>query len=194
MKCAECKDSKCGSGRNCSPLRPEMVDAYRKSEEALKILKVAATIEAEFFMQKTRVEETVEFIKRMGYKKVGLAFCLGLKSEAAVFNSVLKNADIQVSSVCCKLCGMEKEELELQKRNPETKEITCNPMGQAETLNRDKTELNISFGLCVGHDVLFNQASKAPVTTLLVKDKVLGHNPAAALYSGFYKSRLNGGK
>jgi uncharacterized metal-binding protein len=33
--------------------------------------------------------------------------------------------------------------------------------------------------------------SEAPVTTLITKDRLLGHNPAAALYtSGFYYKRL----
>ena len=50
-------------------------------------------------------------------------------------------------------------------------------------MNAEKTELNIVMGLCVGHDSLFNKYSEALVTTLVVKDRVLGHNPAAALYN-----------
>lgn len=50
-----------------------------------------------------------------------------------------------------------------------------------------KTDLNIAIGLCVGHDALFSKYSDAPVTTLIAKDRVLGHNPVAALYSGYYK-------
>jgi len=42
-------------------------------------------------------------------------------------------------------------------------------------------------GLCVGHDMLFTRHSRAPVTTLVVKDRVLAHNPAGALYSGYYR-------
>ena len=48
-------------------------------------------------------------------------------------------------------------------------------------------DLNIAIGLCVGHDALFSRYSEAPVTTLVVKDRVLGHNPAAALYSNYYR-------
>ena len=48
-----------------------------------------------------------------------------------------------------------------------------------------------SLGLCVGHDMLFNKHSKAPVTTLVVKDRVTGHNPVAVLYGqNFYYKRL----
>jgi uncharacterized metal-binding protein len=53
------------------------------------------------------------------------------------------------------------------------------------------SELNVLIGLCVGHDSLFFQHSKAPVTVLMVKDRVTGHNPAAALYtSRSYYRRL----
>ena len=31
----------------------------------------------------------------------------------------------------------------------------CNPILQAEILNKEKTDLNIVMGLCVGHDSLF---------------------------------------
>ena len=46
------------------------------------------------------------------------------------------------------------------------------------------------MGLCVGHDILFNKHSHAPTTTLVVKDRVLMHNPAAALYhaDGYYQN------
>jgi uncharacterized metal-binding protein len=67
----------------------------------------------------------------------------------------------------------------------------CNPITQAEILNTEKTEFNIMVGLCVGHDSLFLQHVKAPTTVLIVKDRVFGHNPAAALYlSGSYYKKL----
>jgi len=57
--------------------------------------------------------------------------------------------------------------------------------------NRLETDMNIIVGLCVGHDMLFNRHSKAPVTTLIVKDRVTGHNPIAVLYGqNFYYKRL----
>jgi uncharacterized metal-binding protein len=41
--------------------------------------------------------------------------------------------------------------------------------------------LNVIIGLCVGHDSLFIRHSAAPVTYLVVKDRVHGHNPSAGL-------------
>lgn len=54
-------------------------------------------------------------------------------------------------------------------------------------LNALETELNVVIGLCVGHDSLFYRYSKAPVVTLIAKDRVTGHNPAAVLYTGYYQ-------
>jgi len=33
------------------------------------------------------------------------------------------------------------------------------------------------MGLCVGHDMIFNMNSKAPTSTLIVKDREHHHNP-----------------
>jgi uncharacterized metal-binding protein len=68
----------------------------------------------------------------------------------------------------------------------------CNPLTQAEILNTAKTEFNIMVGLCVGHDALFLKHVKALTTVLIAKDRVLGHNPAAALYvsNTYYKALL----
>ena len=44
----------------------------------------------------------------------------------------------------------------------------------------------------MGHDILFNQYSMAPVSTLIVKDRVTGNNPAAALYGWHRRKDLFG--
>ena len=67
----------------------------------------------------------------------------------------------------------------------------CSPITQAEILNSEGTEFNIVVGVCVGHDSLFIKYSQAPVTVLIAKDRVFGHNPAAGLYlSGSYYRKL----
>ena len=53
----------------------------------------------------------------------------------------------------------------------------CNPIAQAEYLNRAGCELNVLIGLCVGHDSLFIRYSKAPVTVLAAKDHVYDNAP-----------------
>ena len=76
-----------------------------------------------------------------------------------------------------------------QKVRPGTIEVICNPIAQSKLLNKEKTDLNIVIGLCVGHDTLFFKYSQAPVTVLAVKDRVLAHNPLGAIYSEFYYSK-----
>ena len=51
-----------------------------------------------------------------------------------------------------------------------------------------KTSFNIIVGLCVGHDMLFTMNSKAPVTTLIVKDRFTGHNPVISLYTKYHRN------
>jgi len=143
----------------------------------------------------TRVEEVIQFSKKMGYKKLGVAFCNGLRNEAKTLVKILENRGFNVVSVCCKVGGIPKETLGLtggQKlRGPSSFESMCNPIAQAEILNSEKVEFNIVVGLCVGHDSLFFRYAHAPVTVLVAKDRVLAHNPAAGLYqAGAYYSKL----
>jgi uncharacterized metal-binding protein len=134
---------------------------------------------------KTRVEETIEFARRMGYRKLGVAFCGGLFSEARVLVNILQKHGFEVVSVCCKVGATPKEFLGLadhEKVRVGSYESMCNPITQAQTLNDAGTDFNILVGLCVGHDSLFLKHSKALATVLVAKDRVLGHNPVAALY------------
>jgi len=147
-----------------------------------------------FHPVKPRVQETCEFAQKMGYKKLGVAFCIGLHKEAHSFAQILKAQNFEVISVACKAGGIPKENIgikEEEKIHVGEFESMCNPIAQAMILNEQKTDLNILIGLCVGHDSLFLKYSNAYCTVLVVKDRVLGHNPAAALYtSGSYYARM----
>jgi len=82
-----------------------------------------------------------------------------------------------------------------EKVRPGQFEALCNPVAQARLLNEAGTGLNIVVGQCVGHDSLFFKHSDAPVTVLVAKDRVTGHNPVAALYTSHsYYRHLNAGK
>ena len=144
---------------------------------------------------KTRVEEIAEFARRMGYQKLGLAFCGGVKEEALLLTDILKNNDFEVVSVVCKVGRVAKERIGLTAEEKILKdqfEVMCNPIAQAEILNQMATEFNIMMGLCVGHDALFLKHVNAFTTVFAAKDRVLGHNPMAALYlSKSYYRRLN---
>ena len=141
---------------------------------------------------KPRVQETIEFAHKMGYKRLGLAFCGGLKHEAKILSDILKEQGFELASVVCSVGRTPKEFLgikEEQKVSPGEYEAMCSPIAQAKVLNAANTEFNIIFGLCVGHDSLFMRSSDALCTVLVAKDRVTGHNPLAAinLHKSYYK-------
>lgn len=142
----------------------------------------------------TRVEDTIAFAKLMGYQTIGIATCIGLLAETEQLVSILKAQGFKPLSVCCKAGSIDKMELDLKEEDkvrPGSFEPACNPIAQAEFLNAAGSDMNIIVGLCVGHDMLFTKYSHAPVTTLVVKDRVTGHNPVSVLYGqNFYYKRL----
>lgn len=175
-------------------LLQKTTEHYQRSRVDRKIALTAAQIEGEFYGRATRAEEILLFIKRMGYKKVGIATCVGLLHECNTFAKIARAKGIELYGVVCKIGSQDKTLIgvpEEGKVHPGCHEPFCNPVLQAEILNREHTEFNIIMGLCVGHDTLFIKHSKAPVTYLVVKDRVLAHNPVGALYaSGSYYKRL----
>ena len=138
-----------------------------------------------------RIKELIEIAKLLNVKKIGIAFCAGLRDEASRLTSLLEEQRLPVVSVVCKCGGIDKAILGIPKRfkigRPDLFEAACNPVLQAELLNKAKTEINVIIGLCIGHDMIFTKNSNAPVTTLIVKDRLLGHNPIIGLYSSYHK-------
>lgn len=189
VKCALCETKECYQGKDCLSIATDIEKKYIRSD--LDILKAAADIEAQYYIKKTRLEELILFAERMDYKKIGIAFCIGLEKEAKLIHTILEKK-FEVYSVCCKICGIDKSAFRLPRVHNENTgiEAICNPVGQATVLNNIKTDLNVILGLCMGHDILFTKHSTAPVTTLAVKDRVLAHNPLGAIYSNYYLKRF----
>jgi uncharacterized metal-binding protein len=117
-----------------------------------------------------RVQEIIEYAKEAGLKKIGIAHCTVFNKKAHLMSEMLINEGFEVDSVNCKHGKIPFADLV-----PGYKGISCNPAGQAKYLEEKGTELNIMMGLCLGHDMIFNAKSAAPVTPLVVKDRVLRH-------------------
>lgn len=142
-----------------------------------------------------RVEELIQFSKKCGYKKLGIAFCTGLANEANILTDILEAKGFEVVSVRCKVGAIPKEQIGIKGEEKiaglEMWESMCNPITQAEIINESKVDFAIMLGLCIGHDTLFIKYCRVPMTVLAVKDRVTGHNPLAALYnSNSYYRRL----
>ena len=142
-----------------------------------------------------RILELIEFANKCGYKKLGLAFCGGLRSESRVLAEILENKGFEVVSITCKVGATPKESIGIKPEEkiagPDNWESMCNPIVQAEVLNTQNVDLAVMLGLCIGHDTLFIRYCRVPMTVIAVKDRVTGHNPLAALYlSSSYYGRL----
>ena len=170
----------------------EAMELYKEDENGRSMI-AAAEVEYDFYGKLTRVEEIIEYAKKMGMKKLGIATCVGLLSESRILADILRKRGFEVFGIACKAGVQKKDDLGIPERCNGIGENICNPILQAKMLNKEKTDLNIVMGLCVGHDSLFYKYSDALVTTLVAKDRVLAHNPVAALYTAdFYYKRLKG--
>jgi uncharacterized metal-binding protein len=145
----------------------------------------------------TRVEEVIGFARRMGYKKLGVAFCSGLQNEARLLTDILEKRGFEVASVSCAAGALSVEQVGIAKDERfagsayNNRLAPCSGIVQAKILNREDTNFNVLIGLCVGQDYLFFKYSDVPGTVLVAKDRVLGHNPVAALHqSKAYYHRL----
>lgn len=117
-----------------------------------------------------RVDEIIDYCTQAGIKNIGIAHCIAFNKEAESLSRILEESGFQTSKVNCKLGKVPFSDLVA-----DYKGISCNPAGQAEYLASENTELNIMMGLCLGHDMIFNSKSEAPVTPLIVKDRKLKH-------------------
>jgi uncharacterized metal-binding protein len=165
---------------------------YLTDGETRRLSLAAARVEAAGYCRWTRVEEVMALARELGVNKLGIAHCAGLIEEARVLQEILDTNGFEVVSVCCKVGAISKKEVGLNDEEmvrPGGFEPLCNPVAQACLLNRAETGLNIVVGLCVGHDSLFFRHSLAPVTVLVAKDRVTGHNPVSVLYTShsFYR-------
>ena len=213
VECAKCTKVVCWTehsdkgASNCPTItKRDVIDravAEYDKPEVREFARQASVQEFEGYMnlpegstpRNPRIEEVVQFAKKMGYKKLGVAFCLGLRGEAATLTTILENRGFEVVSVCCKAGGIPKETIGIREEQkisgPGTWETMCSPITQAAILNDEGVEFNVLVGLCVGHDSLFFKYADAPTTVLIAKDRVFGHNPAAGLYlSNFYYRKL----
>lgn len=94
--CANCRTHACYTkGVNCTGVdEADILAAY--SEEERQIMKAAAYVESTFYSNITRLEETAEFAKAMGYQRLGLAFCIENQCRGALHRALLHEAGLRV--------------------------------------------------------------------------------------------------
>ena len=144
--CANCTVLACANNepekmpKNCPMRNASVMEAARAGydlPENHDFYVNCSAIEGLGYCQWPRLKETVEFCKRMGYHKLGLAFCKGLRKEARIVADLLRAQGFEVVSVICKTGGISKEEVgipEEVKIHPGEFEAMCNPIAQAKLL------------------------------------------------------------
>jgi uncharacterized metal-binding protein len=165
VQCALCRNKECLTGKNCSVIKT----GFEYTGDNLKGIHVASWLESEN-VKRTKLEEIIIFAKRLGYRKIGIAFCVEYEKEAKLFYDIFSRF-FEVFSVCCKVCGIEKASIGIKKPDDSEFEASCNPVAQAMLLNSDLTDLNIMIGLKTGYDILFAKYSEAP--TISIPDQEL---------------------
>jgi uncharacterized metal-binding protein len=185
--CLRCPNPVCLRGEGC--WTASAVADGADPAGAAKVLEAAADISLEPERRLCRLAELVYFCLEMDYRRIGVAFCVDLREAAGILAGVLGRF-FDVSAVCCKIGGIPRKrgaaDPVVESMTGAVHALACNPLGQADALNRKGTDLNVAVGLCVGTDFLFAGASRAPVTTLFVKDKSLANNPIGAVHSEYH--------
>lgn len=199
LSCVDCRSHHCHYEEGCYPdFCPTTAPDRSTYERAMAELRepdnnriaiAAAEVEYEGYGRRTRVEEVIQFAHKIGAKRIGIATCLGLAEESRILTKILRTNGFEVIGAVCKAGATPKTEIGIPAECNAVGVNMCNPILQAEILNDSGTDLNLIVGLCVGHDSLFIRHSKALCTSVITKDRVLAHNPAAALYmaDGYYK-------
>jgi len=195
-----CRQEKGKAPGNCPSTRsPDIIKEaleILKDPEVMEVVRQASIQEGEAYGDrdkgyahirpiKPRIQETIEFARKMKFRRICLVFCIGMRAEAEIIHRIFTDNGFETISVMCKAGAISKEEIGLlreQQIDPTTFEAMCNPILQALTSNYHGADLNVIFGLCVGHDALFLKYARAYSTVLASKDRLLAHNPLAAIY------------
>ncbi|MBN2737264.1 MAG: DUF1847 domain-containing protein [Spirochaetales bacterium] len=174
MNCLSCSSKACKKeAKDCNQLKGEILPLYHQSGEQRDYQIADNLVSGGKAGKLTRVEELLLYIQQQEYKSVAIAYCYSMEEQAKQFMNYLKQNAIKTSSFRCTINGIQEKEIGISQKES----VNCNPIGQAEAINRSKAEMVIEMGLCLGHDILFHQYLKKPFTVLAVKDRVLKHKP-----------------
>lgn len=112
--CAHCSILACGEEhpeklpKNCPMQKTGVMntalDTYALPENRTFYI-TASELEALGYCQWPRLKETILLCQKMGYTRIGLAFCRGLRKEAKTVDELLRRAGFEVISVICKTGG-----------------------------------------------------------------------------------------
>lgn len=190
LSCVDCAVTACRYGREDYPVfcptknmpaekRVAVIPEYFADEQSAAFSTCSIEVEGEYYGQMARVEETMEFARRVNARKIGLAYCVEMEAEAELYTHILEINGFEVTAVGCKVGELDEGETLFGKPNGR---LMCNPLGQAKLLDEAGTDFNLLMGLCPGSDTLFIKACNTMTSVLINKDRLTCNNPAVTLY------------
>ena len=112
MSCVDCAAKSCRSPGTEYPafcltthMDQKVLDdamACYQEEENHRIAVAAAEVEHEFYCRHTRVEEIMDFARKIGAQKIGIATCIGLLRESRILAEIFRKKGFTVYGVSCK--------------------------------------------------------------------------------------------
>ena len=177
MNCLTCKTKSCRKTVSCGAESFDIPEALRNyhAAENQQIIQVAAQlVDNKRAGTLSRIQELIEFAQSMHYKRIGLAYCYGMEALAAKVRDIFTKAGLSTIGVSCTVGAFSQS---MVNEKSTLSGVSCSPLNQAEQLTAQNVDLAVVIGLCMGHDILFNQYFHGDVTTLVVKDRPFNHNP-----------------
>ena len=116
------------------------------------IYEAACIVGAENNGFRPRIEEALHFSKQLSLSKIGFAACTAFETEMNVIKRLFTQEGLEVVCANCQI-GRVSAEARKVPHLSDYPNAACNPITQAEILNREDTELNFIVGLCLGHDI-----------------------------------------
>ena len=71
VQCALCRIKECVKGKNCSVIK----FGLEYTGDDLKSIQISAWLESDH-LKRTKLEEITIYAKKLGYTKIGIAFCI----------------------------------------------------------------------------------------------------------------------
>ena len=186
MDCVKCTPKHCRSTESCGAEKFEsdyLQSEYREFENEQFVKAAADLVDNGKAGSLSRLQEIIEFIKLMNYKKIGLAYCYGMEKDAKTLKDIFKDEGISLTTVSCTVGGMAQNIVNSSSCNLN---VSCNPLGQAKQLIAENVDFVILMGICLGHDIILQKNLNMDFTTFVVKDRVHNHRPLTAIQQ--YKS------
>lgn len=159
---------------SCHENQEEILSLYQENEN-FAIANVSSQIVMGNYGEKTRLKGTIDFCKKIGYKKTWISILSWFIKRNV---SIQSYNGFDVGLLICKIGSIDRHTIGINNCDV----AMCNSIVQAELFNQQKTNFNIVLGLCVDHNTLLFSYFDAPVIVFVVKNRVWAYNSLGTVY------------